>query len=77
MPSLLKRRGASPVHLLIVATAALLFFGCKGTTAIKTLLDDPGRFDGQTVRIAGEVRGSVGALGFGAYQVNDGTGTLS
>jgi len=77
VPSLLKRRGASPVHLLIVATAALLFFGCKGTTAIKTLLDDPGRFDGQTVRIAGEVRGSVGALGFGAYQVNDGTGTLS
>jgi hypothetical protein len=66
-----------PVHRFVLAAAALLFLSCKGTTPIKTLLDDPGRFDGQTVRIAGEVRGSVGALGFGAYQVNDGTGTLS
>ncbi|HYU91818.1 MAG TPA: hypothetical protein VE966_15340 [Gemmatimonadales bacterium] len=65
------------VHRLVLATAALLVLSCKGATPIKTLLDDPGRFDGQTVRIAGEVRGSVGALGFGAYQVNDGTGTLT
>ena len=77
MPSLLQRRGRSPVHLWVLATAALVFLSCKGTTSIKTLLDDPGRFDGQTVRIAGDVQGSVGALGFGAYQVNDGTGTLS
>jgi hypothetical protein len=70
MPSL-SRRG-------LVALAALLFLSCKtNTTPIKTLLDDPGRFDGQTVRIAGNVQGSVGVLGFGAYQVNDGTGTLS
>jgi hypothetical protein len=77
MPSLPKRRGGSAVHLWVLATVALCFLSCKGTTSIKTLLDDPGRFDGQTVRIAGEVRGSVGALGFGAYQLNDGTGTLS
>jgi hypothetical protein len=77
MPSVLKRRSASPVRLRVLATAALLLLSCKGTTPIKTLLDDPGRFDGTTVRIAGEVRGSVGAIGFGAYQVNDGTGTLS
>jgi hypothetical protein len=76
MPSVLKRRGWFPVHLLVAATAAFLF-GCGGATPIKTLLDDPGRFDGKTVRIAGQVQGSVGALGFGAYQVNDGTGTIS
>jgi hypothetical protein len=78
MPGSLPRHGGrTPVHRLVLVTAALLFLSCKGATSIKTLLDDPGRFDGQTVRIAGEVRGSVGALGFGAYQVNDGTGTLS
>ena len=66
-----------PAHLWILATSALFFLSCKGTTSIKTLLDDPHRFDGQTVRIAGQVQGSVGALGFGAYQVNDGTGTLT
>lgn len=55
----------------------LLLVACPGTKPIKELLDDPGRFDGQTVRIAGEVTQAAGALGFGAYQVNDGTGTLT
>jgi hypothetical protein len=63
---------------LLFFTTALVFMACnEKTTSIKTLLDDPGRFDGKTVRIAGEVQGSVGALGYGAYQVKDGTGTLS
>jgi len=70
MPSLSRRS--------LVALIALLFLSCKtNTTPIKTLLDDPSRFDGKTVRILGNVQGSVGLLGFGAYQVNDGTGTLS
>ena len=65
-------------RLSLVALTALLFLSCKtNTTPIKTLLDDPSRFDGKTVRILGEVQGSVGLLGYGAYQVNDGTGTLS
>lgn len=62
---------------LAVAGLAIAGLGCKGTTTIKALLDDPGRFNGQTVRIAGEVQQSAGALSIGAYQVNDGTGTLT
>ena len=55
-----------------------LIAGCKGgTTSIKTLLDDPGRFNNQTVRVAGDVTHAVGALGYGAYQLNDGTGTIT
>lgn len=77
MSSIPKRRSVSPGHLWVLAMAVLLLLSCGGATPIKTLLDDPQRFDGKTVRIAGEVQGSVGALGFGAYQVNDGTGTLS
>ena len=76
MPNTLKRRDRSPLYVSVLATAAL-FLACKGTTPIKTLLDDPQQYDGKTVRIVGQVQGSVGALGYGAYQVNDGTGTIS
>jgi hypothetical protein len=66
--------------LLVAVTgmALLAGLGCRsGVTPIQTLLDDPARFDGQVVRIAGKVGLSAGALGYGAYQVDDGTGTLS
>jgi hypothetical protein len=60
------------------ATLALvLLAACPGTKSIKELLDDPSRFDGETIRIAGEVKTSIGALGVGAYQVDDGTGTIT
>jgi hypothetical protein len=62
---------------LVLFAAVLMFMACnEKTTSIKALLDDPARYDGKTVRIAGEVQGTIGALGFGAYQVKDGTGTL-
>jgi len=59
------------IGLLLLTTA------CPGVKPIKELLDDPSRFDGQTVRIAGEVKESIGALGLGVYQIDDGTGTLT
>jgi hypothetical protein len=67
-------------HYLAIALAALFAItlsGCTQTTPIKTLLDDPAHFDHQTVGIAGTVKESVGVMGYGAYQVNDGTGTLT
>ena len=56
--------------LLGVAAAIALIVGAcnEKTTKIKDLLADPGKYDGQTVRIDG--------LGYGAYELNDGTGTL-
>jgi hypothetical protein len=61
-----------------LATIGLvLLAACPGTKPIRELLDDPSRFDGKTVRIAGEVKESIGALGVGVYQVDDGTGTLT
>jgi hypothetical protein len=60
------------------ATIGLLVLtACPGVKPINELLDDPSRFDGEKVRIAGEVTESVGALGLGVYQINDGTGTLT
>ncbi len=72
------------VPVLLVAAALVvgsLAVGCKAqdmqVTTIKTLLDDPSRFDHQTVRILGDVTKSVGIMGYGAYTVNDGTGSLT
>ncbi|MEO5987917.1 MAG: hypothetical protein ABIU54_09745 [Candidatus Eisenbacteria bacterium] len=66
-------------NFALIASLALTLAGCKGggVTPIKTLLDDPGRFDKQIVRIAGTVGKSAGVLGYGAYQVDDGTGMIS
>ncbi|HEV8510864.1 MAG TPA: hypothetical protein VGQ48_10490 [Gemmatimonadales bacterium] len=62
---------------LLLFSAVLAFMACnEKTTSIKTLLADPGKYDGHTVRIAGEVDRSIGALGYGAYEVKDGTGTI-
>jgi hypothetical protein len=55
----------------------LLLAACPEVKPIKELLDDPARFDGKTVSIAGEVTEAVGVLGYGAYQVKDATGTLT
>lgn len=67
----------TPGRLLLAAILAVSALSCKGTTPIKTLLDDPARFDGKTVRVMGEVQSSAGALGLGAYRINDGTGTIA
>lgn len=60
------------------AIVAGIFFlvGCAGTRPIGHLLDDPYRFDGKVVRVEGRVVQAAGALGYGAYRVDDGTGTL-
>lgn len=61
----------------ILAAGLALLLGCPGAKPIRELLDDPSRFDGKTVRIAGQVKEAAGALGYGGYQVDDGTGTLT
>jgi len=74
----MKRSRALSLTLAGAALALALLAGCKGgVTSIKTLLDDPGRFDHQTVRIAGTVGESVGVLGYGAFQLDDGTGMIA
>ena len=62
---------------IVFASALFLLAACRGTVPIRDLLDDPGRYDGERVRVEGRVTGfSFGALGRGAFQVDDGTGTL-
>jgi hypothetical protein len=65
------------VSRLIPLVAAILVAGCAGVTPIRDLLDDPSKYDGKTVQIEGEVLGSAGGLGVGAYEVKDETGRLT
>jgi len=67
-------RGFGPWILAALMLAGLA--GCKGATPIRKLLDDPSHYDGLTVQIAGDVTKSIGVLGTGVYQVDDGTGKL-
>ena len=62
---------------IVVSATLFLLAACRGTVPIRDLLDDPGRYDGERVRVEGRVTGfSFGALGRGAFQVDDGTGSL-
>ena len=62
---------------LALCSILLAFMACnEKTTSIKTLLADPGKYDGHTVRVSGEVQQSIGALGFGAYELKDASGTI-
>jgi hypothetical protein len=61
-----------PLVLVLVGLA-----GCASVTPIGNLVGDPARYNGKTVRIEGEVKGAVGGLGLGAYEVKDNTGTIT
>ena len=65
------------VSLMPLAGALLMLAGCASATPIGELLDNSSRYDGKTVRIEGTVQTAAGALGVGAYQVRDKTGTLT
>ena len=61
--------------ILLTLAAVLSLTGCA-TTRIGRILDDPGHFRNRSVRIDGTVVASAGALGTGAYQVQDATGKI-
>ena len=70
-------RSRSSLFLALGTIAFLVLAGCKGATPIKELLDDPSRYEGKTVRVAGTVSGAAGLLGAGFFHVDDGTGKLT
>lgn len=70
------RRARRTAPWILALAMLLLLPGCKGATSIKTLLDESGRYDGKEVRVAGAVTHSIGVLGTGAYEIDDGTGKI-
>jgi len=63
--------------LASLALALLVSAGCKKPTSIREVLDNAAGYDGKPVRVAGKVMNAAGALGYGVYQIDDGTGTIT
>jgi hypothetical protein len=61
---------------LAAAILVSVLQGCSQHTKIADLTSDPARYRGKDVTIVGNVTESFGALGTGAYQVDDGTGKI-
>ena len=61
--------------LAAILLATLFLTGCVHTS-IAHINSDPGRFAGREVTISGRVANSIGALGNGVFQVDDGSGAM-
>ena len=66
-------RRLGPLALLAVLGLGLV--GCRETT-IRKLLGEPNRYANEDVGLVGNVVQSASLLGRGAYQLDDGTGTI-
>jgi hypothetical protein len=66
------RRAAA---LVLAAGLGLLAAGCAHTTVNK-LMAQPSRYYHREVALTGDVVKSLGVLGHGIYQLDDGTGTI-
>ncbi len=73
--------------MLILSIAALILIGAfmlagcdSGTTRISAILNDPGKYMGKEVSIAGTITNTYDVniiiASLGAYQVDDGTGQI-
>ena len=69
---LVKRVSAATFML----AAVLLLTACPSQTTISKINADPARYRNKEVAIVGTVRDSYGALGQGAYEIDDGTGRI-
>lgn len=77
-PVFAMRRGRAGSRVLAgLLTVTWLGTGCARSTPIGTLVSEGVEWDGRTVRVTGEVGEALGLLGFGAYAVRDGTGTIT
>ena len=72
----MSRNRTKVFSLLLVSLAGLLLAGCPPRESIAKINQDPGRFAGKEISIAGHVTDSFGALGTGVFQIDDGTGTM-
>ena len=62
--------------LFVLIGATLLFTACPSQTNIAKITANPDRYRGKEVGITGRVTDSYGALGVGAYELDDGTGRI-
>ena len=61
---------------LALLRGTILFTACPSQTNIAKINANPDRYRGKEVGIVGRVTNSYGALGTGAYEIDDGTGRI-
>jgi hypothetical protein len=61
---------------LLLLTSVTFFTGCPQETTVSRLNADPARYRHKEVLVVGQVTNSFGALGQGAYELNDETGKI-
>jgi len=64
------------VVLFAIIGGSLLLTACPSQTNVGKITSDPGRYRGKEVGIAGRVTDSYGIPGYGAYEIDDGTGRM-
>ncbi|HZQ90802.1 MAG TPA: OB-fold nucleic acid binding domain-containing protein [Terriglobales bacterium] len=62
--------------LALVVAATLVLAACPPSVRIGDLAADPGRYYNKEVSVSGTVTQSYGALGTGAYELEDGSGKI-
>jgi hypothetical protein len=62
-------------HFIVILSLGLALAGCE-RQKIGDITADPGRFRDKEVNVAGKVTQSFGALQWGAYEIDDGTGKM-
>ncbi len=69
-----KSHRASFIVILFISIFGLA--GCPSRTTVSKINSDPGRYHNKEVGIVGRVTESYGALGQGAYELDDETGRI-
>ena len=70
------KRSLSAFAVLALAAGTLLLAACPPRESIAAINRDPGRYAGRDISVGGRVVESIGALGFGFFKLDDGSGTL-
>ena len=61
---------------VLVVVTMLLFAACPPRVSVADINRDPGKYANRDISVAGRVSNSIGAMGSGVYELDDGTGTI-
>ena len=69
-------KGKSVVLSVLIGLLAIGLTACDDRKSISEIQADPGRYQDKKVIVVGRVTNAYGALNYGAYEVDDGTGKI-
>lgn len=70
------KRSLSAAAVLVLVASTFVLTACPPHESLAAINRDPGRYTGREITVGGRVVESVGALGFGFFKLDDGTGTI-